>query len=157
MADNLSIEAPDFDRIRRGDFHAIDDAIRLLWYVANDEAKRRRSGDRQISARLSPQTVSFAPSVDQNNVDTGGAGIVVYTGSTAVDISGYRAPSFDGAMLIIHVTGSGTITHNHQDTNSDAGNRLVNQGGGTPNVAVATNQSMIYIYLNSRWREWSAA
>lgn len=155
MADNLSIEAPDFDRIRKGDPHATEDAIRLLWFVANDEAKRRRSGDRQIAARLSPQVLPLAPAASQNNVDTQGCGVIVYTGANSVNVTGYRAPGFDGAVLFIHVTGAGTISHTNQDANSDAGNRFVNNGAAT--VAIGTNQSAIYVYYNSRWREWSAA
>lgn len=155
MAENLSIESPDFDRIRKGNPHAIEDAIKLLWFVANDEAKRRRSGDRQIAARLSPQVLSLAPAANQNNVDTQGCGVIIYTGAASVNITGYRAPGFDGAVLIIHVTGAGTISHTNQDANSDAGNRFVNNGAAT--VAVGTNQSVVYTYLNARWREMSLA
>lgn len=154
MAVNLSVEAPDYDRIRKGDAKATENAIRLLWLVANEESRSRRQNDRSIQDRLSPKVLTLAPSANQNNVDTQGAGIIHYNGTDSVNITGYRA-RHEGDVLVIHVTGTGTITHMDQDTDSDAGNRLVNNGAG--DVAVGTNQSIILIYLNSRWREYSAA
>ena len=50
MAENLSIEAPNFDRIRKGDTHATEDAIRLLWYVLNNEIRMRRIGQQLLQA-----------------------------------------------------------------------------------------------------------
>ena len=154
MADNLSIESPDFDAIKDGDDHATEDAIRLMWYVMNYEIKTRRQADRRIEERLSPKVLGLAPGAALNNVDTQGAGIIMFTGSTAVDVSGYRARE-DGDILFIHVTGSGTITHLNQDSASDAGNRMVFRTGA--NSAVATNRSLFLTYLNSRWREMSWA
>ena len=52
MAENLSIEAPDFDRIRKGDAPATEDAVRLLWYVLNNEIKLRRIGQRALQASI---------------------------------------------------------------------------------------------------------
>ena len=155
MATNLSIESPDFDRIRKGDFSSINDAIRLLWFVANEEARLRRSADRRIEDRLSPRIVTFAPGVSQNNVDTEGAGLVVYTGSDAVNITGYRSPGANGDVLLVIVTGSATITHMHQNASSDAGNRMVFQAAA--DEAVATNTALMLTYTDSRWREmkWS--
>lgn len=154
MAENLSIESPDFDRIRKGEGHATEDAIRLLWYVLNNEIKSRRQGDRLISDRLGPKVLARAPTGGENNVDTQGAGIIFYTGATSVAITGYRAGE-EGDILFIHVTGAGTITHNNQDANSDAGNRFVFQAGA--NKAVATNRSLVLQYFNTRWRELSLA
>ena len=151
MSTNLSIESPDFDRIRKGDFSSIDDAIRLLWFVANEEARLRRSADRRIEDRLSPRVVTFAPSANQNNVDTEGAGLVVYTGSDAVNITGYRAPGADGDVLLVIVTGSATITHMNQNASSDAGNRMLFQGAA--DVGVTTNKALMLTYQSSRWRE----
>ena len=155
MPTNLSIESPDFDRIRKGDFHSIEDAIRLLWYVANEEARLRRSADRRIEDRLSPRVLSRAPSGNENNVDLEGAGLIVYTGSSSVNITGYRAPSRDGDVILILVTGSGTITHMDQDGDSDAGSRMVFQAAA--DEAVATNTALMLSYYDSRWREmkWS--
>ena len=156
MAINLTIESPDFNRIRRGDAHATEDAIRLLWFVANEEARLRRSTDRQVADRLSPKVLSLAPSADQDNVDTQGAGFIAYTGASAVNVTGYRAPSFAVDVLFLLVTGAGTITHQHQNASSDAGNRMVFQSAG--DLGVATNQAIMLTYYDSRWREmkWAA-
>ena len=151
MADGLSIESPDFDRIRKGDNHAVEDAIKLLWYVANNEMKLRRQADRRIEDRLSPRILTKAPSGNENNVDTEGAGLIVYTGSSAVNITGYRSPSVDGDILLILVTGSATITHMNQNASSDAVNRMVFEGAA--DLGVTTNKCLGLIYQNARWRE----
>ena len=155
MGSQLTIESPDFDRIRKGDSSATEDAIKLLWFVANEQSRSSRAKDRQIAERLSPKVLSRSPSGNENNVDTEGAGFIVYTGSSAVNITGYRAPSVDGVVLTILVTGSGTITHQNQNASSDAGNRMVFQAGS--DKAVATNRVIVLQYYNSRWREWSFA
>lgn len=152
MAENLSIESPDFDRIRKGDDGATTDAIRLLWLVLNEEMKLRRQGDRRIEERLSPKVLSLAPTSNQNNVDTQGAGLILYTGASSINITGYRSRE-EGDILFVHVAGAGTITHQHQNASSDAGNRMVFQSAG--DVARATDKSLILMYLNSRWREAS--
>lgn len=151
MAENLSIESPDFDRIRDGNFRAIEDGIRLLWFVANNAERQRRIQDRKISERLSNKVLIMTATTNQDNVDTQGAGLIVYTGGSAIDVSGYRAPSVDGAMLIVLVSGAGTISHLHQSGNSDAGNRLLNNPANT--VSAATNEAIIYVYRDSRWRQ----
>lgn len=155
MAENLSIESPDFDRIKKGDNHATEDAIRLLWFVLNDEMKKRRTGDRRIEQRLSPKLVTFAPSGNINNVDLDGAGLVVYTGASSVDVTGYRAPGEDGDIIFVLVTGAGTITHKSQSASSDSFNRFVFQGAA--DVAVTTNKALVFIYSNARWREMKLA
>lgn len=153
MAENLSIEAPDFDRVRKGDGHATEDAIRLLWFVLNAEIKDRRQNIRRVEERLSPKILSLAGAA-ANNFDTQGAGLILYTGAGAASITGYRARE-EGDIIFIHVTGAGTITFNHQDGASDAGNRFVFQAAA--NKAVATNRSLVLQYLDSRWREMSLA
>jgi len=57
MAYNLSIESPDFDRIRKGDDKATENAVRLLWFVLNDEISRRRRGIREASQSASYEGV----------------------------------------------------------------------------------------------------
>lgn len=154
MAEAFTIESPDFNKIRKGDPHATEDAVRLLWLVLNEEMKLRRQGDRRIEERLSPKALTLAPSANQNNVDTQGAGIILYNTTSSVNITGYRARE-EGDILFIHNINSGTLTHTNQDANSDAGNRMVNNGGGS--VGIGQDQSAVYIYLNSRWRELSHA
>lgn len=151
MAENLSIESPDFDRIRNGDPRATEDAIRLLWFVANNNERLRRAGDRRNRERLNLKVLPLAPTGNLNNVDTEGAGLVVYTGADARTITGYRAPSDDGACLLILVTGAGTITHSHQSGSSDTPNRMVFTDAA--DEAVTTNRALFLAYQNARWRE----
>lgn len=42
MSEQLVIESPDFDQIRKESGRATEDAIRLLWYALNEENKQRR-------------------------------------------------------------------------------------------------------------------
>lgn len=150
MSDNLSVESPDFDRIRKGDFHSIEDAIRLFWFVINDEIKKRRTGDRLAVERVRTKVLQLSPSGNQNNIDTQGAGVIVYTGASSVNVTGY-IPRADGEVLLILVTGAGTITHQNQNASSDAGNRMIFQGAA--DVGVTTNKALFLIYQNTRWRE----
>lgn len=154
MATNQAIESPDFDAIRSGDKHAVENAIRLLWFVANNEIRTRRQADRRIEERLSPLTKSMAPTTGQNNLDTEGAGMLLFTGSTSVTITGLRSRE-EGDIVFLHNIGSGTITLSHLSGSSDSGNQMAFQA--LANKAVATGQSVILMYLSGLWREWSAA
>ena len=154
MPQAQSIEAPDFDQIEKESGRATRDGMRLLWGVANFEHRQRRKGDRRLEGRLSPKVLYLAPTVSQNNLDTQDAGVLYYTGASSVNITGYLSRE-EGDIIFIHVAGAGTISHTNQDAASDATNRFVNNGAAT--VAAATNQSIMYIFLDSRWREWSAA
>jgi hypothetical protein len=154
MSQNLSIESPDFDAIQNGDDAATSDAVRLLWQALNFEMRQRRSGDRNLSDRLSPRVLSRAPTGGENNVDTEGAGVLLYTGSSSVTITGYRARE-EGDILFIHNVGSGTITHAHESASSDAANRMTFQAAA--NKGVGANRSIVLQYLSGRWREMSLA
>ena len=114
MAVNLTVEAPEFDQIEKESGRATRDAIRLLWGVANYESQRRRKTDRRLADRLSPKVLYLAPTANQNNLDTQGAGVLYYNGASAVNITGYILRE-EGDILFIHVAGAGTITHTHQD------------------------------------------
>lgn len=154
MSLNLTVESPQFDKIRKGDTRATEDAIRLLWYVINEALRAQRMDTNETRNRLSPKVLSLALAANQNNLDVGGAGLVVYTGADAYDVTGYLSRE-EGDILFVHNTGAGTITHKNASASSDATNRFVNNGAA--DVAIATNQSATFIYYDSRWREWSAA
>lgn len=154
MAENLSVESPDFDRIRKGNPYATEDAMRLLWFVTNDEIAKRRKADRQISERVSPKVLPLAPTASQNNLDTQGCGLLEFTGTSAINITGIMART-EGDILLLHNTGSGTITFKHGSGSSDATNQLLFASGA--DKAVATDKSLVLLYLNLRWRELSLA
>ena len=154
MSTNLDVLSPEFDKIRKGHDASTADAIRLLWLVLNDEIHTRRVLARVAAERGEFKVLSRAPTGNENNVLTENAGILLYTGSTAVNISGYVSRQ-EGDVILVHVSGTGTISHLDQSASSDATNRFVNNGSAT--VAVGTNQSVMYMYVNTRWREFSAA
>lgn len=154
MAENLSIESPDFRAIRKGDDHATEDAVRLLWFVLNDEMATRRKGVRKATERETPKILSSAPGAGSNNFDLQDAAILLFTGSTAVTITGLRARE-EGDRIVIHVIGTGTITFSHDSASSDATNRMLFQAAA--NKAVATNRTLVLHYLNARFREMSLA
>lgn len=154
MATNLSIESPDFDLIKKGNFNAIEDAMRLLWFVANDESARRRQNDRLIGERYSPKVVNIAPSGATNNLDSQGAGLLLFTGTTSLNLTGIIART-EGDILFCFVQGSGTITFKHNSGSSDSGNVFLFQSAA--DVAVTTNKALILQYLLGKWRELKLA
>lgn len=150
MAENLTVESPDFDRIERGDDRATRDAIELLWRVINDEAKARRRNDKTIRDRIEPAEVTFNFSAGQDDLDVQGATLLVSEGASNVTVTGMRA-GVEGRIVIWLVLGTGTITLAHQSASSEAGNRMAFRSAG--NLAVATDRAAMLIYRNSRWRE----
>lgn len=154
MADNLSIQAPDFDRIRKGDYSATEDAVRLLWFVLNNEIKTRRQADRRIEERLSPLVLSMAPAANQNNLDTEGAGVLLFTGSSSVSVTGLIAREV-GDIVFVHNLGSGTITLSNLSGSSDGQNQMAFQSG--TDKSLPTNKSVVLQYYNTLWRELSLA
>ena len=152
MAENLSIEAPDFDRVKKESGVATRDAVKLLWSAMNYEAGRRRNEVRQAKERLAPKVLSDNPSANQNNYNLQGSSILMLTGTVNRTFTGFLAPSTDDShVLFIHVTGSATYTMAHASASSDAENRLRMQSGA--DTTIATDRSMILLYINSLWRE----
>jgi hypothetical protein len=152
--ENLTIEAPEFDRIKKEAGPATRDATQLLWFVANDESAQRRRGIRRAMDVLQPKVKSDAPTAAQHNYDTDGATTIQFTGSTAFNLTGLRNGE-TGQIKVIHVLGSATVTIKYDDANSDAIHRF--DTGSGADVAVATGKTFIAQYLNSRWRQWSFA
>ena len=155
MAENLSLQAPDFPRIKADAGIATSDAVKILWQAMNFEMGRRRQDVRLSKERVQPKVLTDVNTVSQNNYDLEGSGILLLTGGT-FNITGFRAPS-DGESFVLfgHNIGAGTITLVHASASSDAQNRI--QCFGAANIAVATDQSFVLIYLNSLWRELSLA
>lgn len=150
MAENLSVESPDFDKIRKESGTATSDAIRLLWYVTNNEIADRRRGVREAQEKREGKVLSAAPASAQDNFDAQGAFLVVFTGSTAFNLTGIRN-GLDGRCLLIHVTGTGTVTVKNESASSDAANRIDSQSGA--DLSVTTGKTLILNYYASRWRE----
>lgn len=154
MSVNLTIEAPPFELIKKEAGPNTADAVRLLWSVANQEAAERRSGIRIATERIAPKSRIDSPGAAQDNYDTQYATIIRFDGAVAVNVTGFRARS-ENTLLIVLVLGAATITLKHDSANSEARNRILMAGGA--DKAIATNQSVILLYENTRWRELELA
>lgn len=155
MAENLSIESPDFLRIRKGDSKATENAVRLLWFVLNDELASRRRGVRAAKDLELLKVLTIAPTANQDNLDMQGSGVLLINTTSSVNITGFRGQGVEGERITIHNIGSGTITVPHESGSSEAENRVVTASGASKSVT--TNKSLMLHYLNARWRELSLA
>ena len=150
MADNKTIEEPDFDQIRKEAGDATANAAQTLWYATNEIDSQRRVGVRQAKETDSPKSLSVAPSGDQDNFDSQGAGIIEFTAGSGFNFSGIRNP-VSGRRILLHTTGAGTATIEHNNAGSDAANRIYTDTSA--NKTIATGESMWLVYLNGGWRE----
>jgi hypothetical protein len=150
MSNNQSVEAPDFDRIKREAGPATADGVRLLWAVANDEAQSRRTGIRTATERIAPKSLVDSPVGAQNNYDTNFATVLRFDGAAAANLTGLRARP-ENSIVIVIVLGAGTVTLTHNSGASEANNRILLAAG--VDKPVATNQAVMLMYENLRWRE----
>lgn len=151
MATNLTIEAPNFDKINKEAGQFTSDAMTLLWAALNltrDEERRDFRRSREI---LAPKVRVSAPAASVNNLDLEGSSILHFNGGSAQDFTGARAPETGEArILVVLVTGAGTITVKHNAT-SETANQIVCSSGA--DTTLATNAGMILVYLASKWRQ----
>lgn len=150
MAEQLSIEAPEFDRIQKESGPATRDGVQLLWSVANEEARQRRRGVRLAQEMQRQKVLDIAPTTQQDNLDWDGSGVVLFTGSTSVNLTGLRN-GVQGVTVVLHNLGTGTITAKHESASSEASNRL--DTDGDTDVSITTGKTIIVRYLNGRWRQ----
>ncbi len=149
MSDNLVVESPDFDRIRKEAGYATEDAARLLWFVLNDEIKLRRQTVRDAKETDEGKVLYSSATTAQNDFDTVRAQAVVFTGASAFNLTGF-SNGIDGRRIVIHVLGSGTVTLKH-NTTSATGNRFsLITGTDTPLVQGA---SATVEYISGAWRQ----
>lgn len=151
MASNLTIESPNFDKITKKAGQETADAINTLWSALNQTRKELRTTDRLCTDLITGKPIEVAAAASVNNFNIKDYSIVVFTGGSAQNCTGFLAPETGQTkLLVVLVTGAGTITMKHNVT-SDSGNRLVNSTGA--DVTRATNQGIIYAYIGSKWRE----
>lgn len=86
MADNLVIESPDFDQIRKETGTATEDAVRLLWFALNNEIKLRQK-KRFRWDNIPASLLSFTSSAGTWTVDSG-------------DITVFKTTLFDDWMMV---------------------------------------------------------
>ena len=152
MSVNSTVESLDLAAIRNGDFESIADAVAFLRDVLDNEARLRRKGVRLATDTSERLTLPLSPTAALNDYDIGDASILLFEGSTAVNVTGLLAPSGSRSREVtLLVIGSGTITLKHADTNSEAPNRILTFAAG--DLAIATNKAVRVQYHSSRWRE----
>jgi hypothetical protein len=150
VANNLSIESPNFDRINKESGQFTSDAISLLWTALNDTRATERRDFRRVSERLAPKVLQVAAAASVDNLDSEGASTILFTSGTQ-NFTGIRTPETgEAAIVIVHNAGAGTITIKHNVT-SETQNRFIAASGA--DVALATNQAMIFQYLSGNWKE----
>lgn len=151
MAQNQTIESPNFEKVSKEAGQFTSDAVSLLWNALNDTRQTERRDFRTAQEMIAPKVLLMSPSANQDNVDTEGASVISFTGAASVNVTGFRAPSTGQTrVLFCQINGAGTITFVHNATSEEA-NRLVLSTGA--NMARATNSGIIFAYLSSRWRE----
>jgi hypothetical protein len=150
MADNLSVESPEFDRIRKETGNATEDAIKLLWYALNSEIDLRRQTVRIAKDTDSGKVLAYAPGASMDNFDTQGATTVYFIGGSAQNLTGVRN-GVEGRRVMFHNLQAGTITVKNSAT-SDAANQFVTSSGGDKSMTTGT--SFFSTYINGKWREF---
>jgi hypothetical protein len=150
---NQGLSPPAYQQIRKGNNHATEDAIRLVFDALVQEISQRTKGQSKATDRFDKKVLEHSPSAQMDNLDYQAVGTINFAGASAQNLTGIIAPEKDGAMIILHTTGAGTITVKHQSANSDAGNRIVTSSAGDRNLA--TGNTLIIQYLSGRWRELS--
>lgn len=151
MASNLTIESPNFEKINKEAGQFTSDAVATLWAALNDTRAALRRDFRQAKETAAYKLLSLAPASGQNNLDLGGASIVSFIGTTAVDVTGFRAPETgESQVLFIQVSGSGTITLKNTAT-SETANQIATTSGS--DVALSTGKGIVLAYLASKWRQ----
>lgn len=151
MATNLTVASPNFEKITKEAGNFTSDAINFLWATLNATRADLRREARRGQERIEPKVLSLAPSANQDNIDTDGASVVSFTGTSAVNVTGFRAPETNYTrVLFIQISGTATITFKHNVT-SETANQIVLSGGA--DLARATNTGLVLVYLASKWRQ----
>ncbi len=151
MATNLTIEAPNFEKIRKESGQFTHDAIRLLWAAFNDTRDTERRDFRLASEQVAPKVLHLSPSGSTDNLDLDGSSVVSFEGGSGQNLTGIRAPETGKTRIaFIHINGAGTITCKHNATSETANQLVLSTGADT---ARATNTGIIFVYLQAKWRE----
>jgi hypothetical protein len=151
MATNLTIESPKFEKIQTEAGPNTSDAINLLWLTLNDTRKSERLDFRRAVDIMSPKVLTIEAAASVNDLDLQGCSVVSFIGSTAQNLTGFRAPDTnDSRVVIVQTIGTGTITAKHSLT-SETQNQLFNSTAA--DVTLSTNKGTMYVYLSGKWRQ----
>jgi hypothetical protein len=100
MAQNQTVESPNFEKIssEAGQFTA--DAISLLWNALNDTRAFARRGIRLAQEQLAPKVLRLDPGGNLDNIDLEGCSVVSFIGSASVNVTGFRAPDTNQTRIL---------------------------------------------------------
>lgn len=126
-------------------------AFQSLWFLVQNGIIDETRSIQVAKNILEPKVLVSAPSASVDNLDLKGSSIVHFTGSSAVNFTGMVAPAPNKArVVIVHVSGSATITLKHGVTSTSTNRLSLITGADT---ALATGKSAIFVYLSSLWRQ----
>lgn len=148
---NLTIESPNREKITKEAGQYTADAINTLWAALNATRSDVRVLTRLARNVIEPGSLVLSPAASVNNLELGEASIVSFTGGTAQNFTGMKAPQTGHVRVVwIENNQAGTITVKNAAT-SETANQFVTSTGA--DVALTTNKGIIVVYLASRWRE----
>jgi hypothetical protein len=149
---NQPIIAPDFIAIESEAGKGTADACRSLWFYLINEVSKRSRLVKHAQERIEPKVLPSTPTGATNDLNSEDSSVIHFSGSTNFTLSGILAPGPSKArMILLHNTGSATITVAHQSGSSVAENRIVTSTGA--NKSLGTSGSLLLIYLSDRWRD----
>lgn len=151
MSNNLSIEAPNFDKIDKEAGQYTASAISTLWAALNDTRKTERLHYLIISNEEFVGSLEQAPSASLDNLDMRGFSLLLFTGSSAQNFTGIVAPETGRVKVVmVKVVGSATITVKNNAT-SLAANRIALANGA--DYSMTTGKGLVLAYVNSLYQE----
>lgn len=145
------MSSPDYSAVLNESGPATADAVQGLFLEGNSNKTDLTRAIGIIRDLMEPKVLVKAPSANTNNLALEGSSVIHFNGATSVNLTGLVAPAPGKArIVIIHVSGAGTITLKHQTTSTAANQLSLITGADT---ALATGKSAIFIYLSSLWRQ----
>lgn len=142
---------PDFGLIRQETGIITSDAFSTLWQQVTTAASDEARSLKKLKDIWEPKVIVSAPSVNTDNLAIGQSSVIHFNGATSVNLTGIVAPEPGQArVVVIHVSGAGTITLKHETTSTTANQLSLISGADTTK---ATRTSAMFIYLASKWRQ----
>lgn len=142
---------PDYGAVLNEAGPATADAVQGLFLLENANLVDLMRSIGIAKDLLEPKVLVSAPSANTNNLALSGSSVIHFNGATSVNLTGLVAPAPGKARIVlIHVSGAGTITLKHQTTSTATNQLSLITGADT---ALATGNSAIFIYLSSLWRQ----
>lgn len=152
MATNLTIQSPNFDKIRLESGYFTRDAVMTLWEGLNDTRSTELADVTGLRAELAPKSLSLAPSGTTNNLDIRGYSILSLTGSVNESITGFWAPDTNVAkLLFVQNSGTATYTLSNLSASSESQNQIASKAG--TDISLASGGAVGFVYLASKWRQ----